>query len=150
MESLSVYHGDIGKEEGERRLCYSGKDGSYLVRNSDSVPGVYCLCVLCTGSVYTYRIFLDESGSWTADTAPGVEKRFFRKIKNLIAAFQHPDQGIVMPLMYPVTAQARANTHTYTHSPSGNTLTALSKPIQTTVQGQKNRSSGKHAQKAAP
>ncbi|XP_062332330.1 SH2 domain-containing protein 1A-like isoform X2 [Osmerus eperlanus] len=148
MESLSVYHGDIGKEEGERRLCYSGKDGSYLIRNSDSVPGVYCLCLLCTGSVYTYRIFLDESGHWTTDTAPGVQKRFFRKIKNLIAAFQQPDQGIVMPLMYPVTAQARANTYTHTHS--GNTLPALSNPIQTTVHGQKTRTSGKQAQKAVP
>jgi hypothetical protein len=35
-------------------------------------------------------------------TAPGVHKRFFRKVKNLISAFQKPDQGIVTPLQYPV------------------------------------------------
>lgn len=46
MENLAVYHGPIGKEEGERRLAQDGRDGCYLVRNSDSVPGVYCLCVL--------------------------------------------------------------------------------------------------------
>lgn len=46
MENLSVYHGPIGKAEGERRLSQDGRDGSYLLRNSDSVPGVYCLCVL--------------------------------------------------------------------------------------------------------
>lgn len=46
MENLSVYHGPIGKTEGERRLSQDGRDGSYLLRNSDSVPGVYCLCVL--------------------------------------------------------------------------------------------------------
>lgn len=46
MENLSIYHGPIGKEEGERRLGQDGRDGSYLLRNSDSVPGVYCLCVL--------------------------------------------------------------------------------------------------------
>uniref|UniRef100_A0A667X575 SH2 domain containing 1A n=1 Tax=Myripristis murdjan TaxID=586833 RepID=A0A667X575_9TELE len=103
MENLPVYHGPIGKAEGERRLTQDGRDGCYLVRNSDSVPGVYCLCVLCKGYVYTYRLHLDSGGSWAAETVPGVQKRYFRKIKNLIAAFQQPDQGIAMPLLYPVT-----------------------------------------------
>lgn len=46
MEDLPVYHGAIGKGEGERRLARDGRDGCYLVRDSDSVAGVYCLCVL--------------------------------------------------------------------------------------------------------
>lgn len=46
MENLPVYHGPIGKDEGERRLGQDGRDGCYLVRNSDTVEGVYCLCVL--------------------------------------------------------------------------------------------------------
>uniref|UniRef100_A0A3Q3WT69 SH2 domain-containing protein n=1 Tax=Mola mola TaxID=94237 RepID=A0A3Q3WT69_MOLML len=111
MENLPVYHGPIGKEEGERRLGQDGRDGCYLVRNSDSVPGVYCLCVLCNGYVYTYRLHKDDSGSWAADTTPGVQKRYFRQIKNMIAAFQKPGQGIAMPLLYPVTAQRRASNH---------------------------------------
>uniref|UniRef100_A0A8C6CAM7 SH2 domain containing 1A n=1 Tax=Monodon monoceros TaxID=40151 RepID=A0A8C6CAM7_MONMO len=41
-------------------------------------------------------------------TAPGVHKRFFRKIKNLISAFQKPDQGIVIPLQYPVEKKPSA------------------------------------------
>ncbi|CAK6967725.1 SH2 domain-containing protein 1A-like [Scomber scombrus] len=112
MENLPVYHGPIGKEEGERRLAQDGREGCYLIRNSDSVPGVYCLCVLCKGFVYTYRLCRDEGGSWAAETTPGVAKRYFRQIKNLIAAFQKPDQGIAMPLLFPVTAQSRAQTLT--------------------------------------
>ncbi|XP_054890507.1 SH2 domain-containing protein 1A-like [Poeciliopsis prolifica] len=110
MEDLTVYHGPIGKEEGERRLGQDGRDGCYLVRDSDSVPGVFCLCVLCKGFVYTYRLHKDEAGSWAAETTPGVPKRYFRHIKNLIAAFQKRGQGIAMPLLYPVTAQSRART----------------------------------------
>lgn len=147
MENLPVYHGPIGKEEGERRLAQDGRDGCYLVRNSDSVPGVFCLCVLYNGYVYTYRLQKDEAGSWAADTSPGVQKRHFRQIRNLIAAFQKPDQGIAMPLLYPVTAQRRAQTHTEaqttsnslspTHS-SPNAYLHLQQPPRA-AQGQKNR-----------
>ncbi|XP_012722260.1 SH2 domain-containing protein 1A [Fundulus heteroclitus] len=121
MENLAVYHGPIGKEEGERRLGQDGRDGCYLVRDSDSVPGVFCLCVLCKGFVYTYRLHKDEAGSWAAETSPGVPKRYFRQIKNLIAAFQKRGQGLAMPLLYPVTAQRRAQTHTEPQTP-GNGL----------------------------
>ncbi|KAM9795308.1 SH2 domain-containing protein 1A-like [Neosynchiropus ocellatus] len=105
MEGLPVYHGPIGKEEGERRLGQDGRDGCYLVRNSDSVPDVYCLCVLCSGYVYTYRLHKSTDGTWAAETAPGVEKRYFRQVKNLIKAYQQPGYGIKIPLRYPVTAQ---------------------------------------------
>ncbi|XP_044060865.1 SH2 domain-containing protein 1A [Siniperca chuatsi] len=146
MENLPVYHGPIGKEEGERRLAQDGRDGCYLVRNSDSVVGVYCLCVLSNGYVYTYRLHKDEAGSWAAETTPGVQKRYFRQIRNLIAAFQKPGQGIAMPLLYPVTAQRRAQTHTEARTP-GNSLSPthsspdayLQQRPPHAAQGQKNR-----------
>lgn len=102
MDSVAVYHGPIGKTLCERRLCEAGRDGSYLIRDSESVPGVYCLCVLCKGYVYTYRLHQDAEGSWAAETAPDQQKRLFRKVKNLISAFEKPDQGIAIPLLYPV------------------------------------------------
>ncbi|XP_049898323.1 SH2 domain-containing protein 1A [Epinephelus moara] len=146
MENLPVYHGPIGKEEGERRLAQDGRDGCYLVRNSDSVPGVYCLCVLYNGYVYTYRLHKDDAGSWAAETTPGVQKRYFRQIRNLIAAFQKPGQGIAMPLLYPVTAQRRAQTHTEAQTPSNSLSPTHSSPTAYlqqrpphAAQGQKNR-----------
>ncbi|TRY78953.1 hypothetical protein DNTS_014713 [Danionella cerebrum] len=105
MESLSVYHGAISREMCEKRLCEAGRDGSYLIRDSESIPGVYCLCVLCNGFIYTYRVQRDFSGSWAAETAPGQTKRLFRKIKNLIRAFEKPNQGIIVPLLHPVNVQ---------------------------------------------
>ncbi|CDQ88243.1 unnamed protein product [Oncorhynchus mykiss] len=46
QEKLAVYHGAISREEGEMRLWTAGRDGSYLIRNSESLAGLYCLCVL--------------------------------------------------------------------------------------------------------
>lgn len=43
-----------------------------------------------------------------SQTAPGVHRRLFRKVHNLISAFQKPDQGIVTPLKHPVVNHAKA------------------------------------------
>lgn len=75
-------------------------------------------------------------------TTPGVQKRYFRQIRNLIAAFQRPGQGIAMPLLYPVTAQTRAQTPSNslspTHSSSNPFLQQQHWPPHA-AQGQKNR-----------
>lgn len=46
MDTVPVYHGAITREAGEKLLLAAGRDGSYLLRDSESIPGVYCLCVL--------------------------------------------------------------------------------------------------------
>uniref|UniRef100_A0A8D2NMN1 SH2 domain containing 1A n=1 Tax=Zonotrichia albicollis TaxID=44394 RepID=A0A8D2NMN1_ZONAL len=61
------------------------------------------------GYVYTYRVSQTEAGSWSAETAPGVPRRLFRKVHNLISAFQKPNQGIVTPLQNPVVNHVKAN-----------------------------------------
>lgn len=72
-------------------------------------------------------------------TTPGVQKRYFRKIKNLIAAFQKPGQGIAMPLLYPVTAQTRAQTHTEAQTPSNSLSPTHSSPNPYLQQQQQQR-----------
>uniref|UniRef100_A0A8C7UPV6 SH2 domain containing 1A duplicate a n=1 Tax=Oncorhynchus mykiss TaxID=8022 RepID=A0A8C7UPV6_ONCMY len=111
IEHVSVYHGAISKATTEMILGAVGRDGSYLLRDSESLPNTYCLCVLCKDVVYTYRMFQINEGSWTVETNPGVETRLFRKIRNLIAAFGKPNQGLEMPLLYPVE-----NQHTDLHT----------------------------------
>ncbi|XP_075999502.1 SH2 domain containing 1A duplicate a [Genypterus blacodes] len=148
MEKLSVYHGPIGKAEGERRLGQDGRDGSFLIRNSDTVQGMYCLCVLCKGFVYTYRLSQDDGGSWAADTIPGVPKRYFRQVKNMIAAFQRPGEGIAMPLLYAVTAQGRADTHTHTDTDMEPPPPPPPPQQRSAAQGHKNRNKKKKTQQA--
>ncbi|PNI45565.1 SH2D1A isoform 6 [Pan troglodytes] len=40
MDAVAVYHGKISRETGEKLLLATGLDGSYLLRDSESVPGI--------------------------------------------------------------------------------------------------------------
>ncbi|KAI4898237.1 hypothetical protein NFI96_026165 [Prochilodus magdalenae] len=109
MEELEMYHGSISKSRAEELLAETGQDGSFLIRDSESLPDTYCICVLYDQCVFTYRLFKVDGDLWKAETAPGVKERLFRKVKNLISAFRHPDQGIAMPLLYPVAVNQHHN-----------------------------------------
>uniref|UniRef100_A0A8B9D3T2 SH2 domain-containing protein n=1 Tax=Anser cygnoides TaxID=8845 RepID=A0A8B9D3T2_ANSCY len=39
------FHGKITRKACEELLCKNGKNGSYLIRESESVEGALCLCV---------------------------------------------------------------------------------------------------------
>ncbi|MEE6517197.1 hypothetical protein FKM82_027265, partial [Ascaphus truei] len=61
---LPYYHGRISKQTTENMLIQRGKSGSYLLRNSESVPEAICLCVLVGRLIYTYRIFHNSNGGY--------------------------------------------------------------------------------------
>lgn len=90
-------------------LMFSNIWASYTNVTSLSIP------LTCYRS-FSFFFFLASWGKWILfssfifQTAPGVHKRFFRKIKNLISAFQKPDQGIVIPLQYPVEKSSARST----------------------------------------
>lgn len=46
MAVATWYHRDISRVHAEDLLARAGRDGSYLVRDSESVPGAYALCLL--------------------------------------------------------------------------------------------------------
>ncbi|XP_072271338.1 SH2 domain-containing protein 1A-like isoform X2 [Pyxicephalus adspersus] len=99
---LSCYHGGISKSVCENLLLRKGKNGSYLLRDSESISGALCLCILYGRIIYTYRIFQNCNEDYKVETADGVEEKYFQNLKALISYYENPNKGLVHCLSYPV------------------------------------------------
>ncbi|XP_029380733.1 SH2 domain-containing protein 1A-like isoform X2 [Echeneis naucrates] len=78
----SFYFGRIGSEVTERLLERFGHDGSFLLRDSETVQGAYCLCVRKTPFVHTYRLIHTPDG-WHLQIS-GFRQQRFRTVESLI------------------------------------------------------------------
>ncbi|XP_038004421.1 SH2 domain-containing protein 1B isoform X2 [Motacilla alba alba] len=96
------FHGKITRKTCEELLSKKKKNGSYLIRESESVEGALCLCVFFEDLIYTYRIFREHQGYFRIQTSEGVPERTFKTLKDLIYAFEKPNQGLIINLRYPV------------------------------------------------
>ncbi|XP_037005467.2 SH2 domain-containing protein 1B [Artibeus jamaicensis] len=99
---LPYYHGPLSKKDCEGLMLTQPVDGSFLLRDSESLPGVLCLCVSFRNLVYTYRIFRERRGQYKIQTADGVPTQTFSSLRELVSKFKKPNQGLVSPLLYPV------------------------------------------------
>uniref|UniRef100_A0A8C5E427 phosphatidylinositol-3,4,5-trisphosphate 5-phosphatase n=1 Tax=Gouania willdenowi TaxID=441366 RepID=A0A8C5E427_GOUWI len=127
MATAAWYHRDISRVHAEDLLARAGRDGSYLVRDSESVPGAYALC-LFQRHVHTYRILPDADGVLAVQTTQGVQVNCFRTLEDLILGYQHPHKGLITPLLYPIPRDVDTGDES-----SGGHVLLLSLPVANTT-----------------
>ncbi|XP_030017234.1 SH2 domain-containing protein 1A-like [Sphaeramia orbicularis] len=81
----SIYYGRIGSEATEMLLERFGRDGSFLLRDSDTVRGAYCLCVRKAPFVHTYRL-VHTSAGWSLQDSR--QRQSFRTLETLIESYR--------------------------------------------------------------
>ncbi|XP_007109831.1 SH2 domain-containing protein 1B [Physeter macrocephalus] len=99
---LPYYHGPLSKRDCETLLLKEGVDGNFLLRDSESMPGVLCLCVSFKNVVYTYRIFKEKHGYYNIQTVEGTQRQIFPNLEELIYKFEKANQGLVVQLLRPI------------------------------------------------
>ncbi|XP_071613693.1 SH2 domain-containing protein 1B [Heliangelus exortis] len=102
---LPFFHGKITRRTCEEIFSKKRKNGSYLIRESESIEGALCLCVFFENFIYTYRIFREHEGNFRIQTSEHVPKKVFRTLKDLIYNYEKPNQGLITSLLYPINKQ---------------------------------------------
>eukprot|EP00117_Sycon_ciliatum_P011221 scpid70094/ scgid12797/ Tyrosine-protein kinase ABL1; Abelson murine leukemia viral oncogene homolog 1; Abelson tyrosine-protein kinase 1; Proto-oncogene c-Abl; p150 len=96
LEKYSWYHGRISRNEAEY-LLKSGINGSYLLRESESIPGQHSISLRYEGRVYHYRINNDQAAKTYYITQ---EAQFFT-LPELVQHHSTNPDGLTTTLKYP-------------------------------------------------
>ncbi|XP_063162964.1 phosphatidylinositol 3,4,5-trisphosphate 5-phosphatase 1 [Candoia aspera] len=96
------YHGSITRSKAEDLLSKVGKDGSFLVRASESISSAYALCLLYRNCVYTYRILPNKENKLVIQACEGVPVQYFNNLDELIEFYKKENMGLVRSLKFPV------------------------------------------------
>jgi len=96
LERHSWYHGPVSREEAEQRLC-SGTNGSFLIRESESISGQYSLTLRYNGYTHHYRIYSDDGEDYYYISSNAK----FTTLRLLVHHHSNQLDGMITTLRYP-------------------------------------------------
>ncbi|KAJ7381404.1 Phosphatidylinositol 3,4,5-trisphosphate 5-phosphatase 1 [Desmophyllum pertusum] len=92
----------INRLRAEELLLNTGINGSFIIRDSESVSNAHVLCLLHEGRIHHYRILRNENnGNFYMQAVPGVSANAFSKLEHLVTYYSQGHQGLPCELRQP-------------------------------------------------
>ncbi|XP_075040612.1 phosphatidylinositol 3,4,5-trisphosphate 5-phosphatase 2A-like isoform X2 [Mixophyes fleayi] len=115
------YHAELNQACAEQLLIHDGRDGAFLVRQSESLHGAFAICLMYQHQVHSYRVLPDENGLLSVQSVQGVELKKFPGLVELISAYARKGNGLMTALQHPV-GQKGVDTEAHTDDDGWNCL----------------------------
>ena len=104
--SAAYFHRGISRLKGEELLQQAKEDGSFLVRDSETLSGAYVLCLLYQSRVHQYRILPGKDGKLSIQTE-GERETSYSELNALISLYMSKEMknGLVYALKFPLSPE---------------------------------------------